>query len=40
MNSSENINKNEMNKKSSTMRVIAYMKAFAQWVIFALLLVL
>lgn len=40
MNSSENINKNEMNKKSSTMRLIAYMKPYARWVIFALLLVL
>ena len=40
MNSSENINKNEMNKKSSTMRLIAYMKPYAYWVIFALLLVL
>lgn len=40
MNSSENINKNEMNKKSSTMRLIAYMKPYANWVIFALLLVL
>ena len=40
MNSSENINKNEMNKKSSTMRLIAYMKPYAHWVIFALLLVL
>lgn len=40
MNSSENINKNEMNKKSSTMRLIAYMKSYAHWVIFALLLVL
>ena len=39
MNSSENINKNEMNKKSSTMRLIAYMKPYAHWVIFALLLV-
>lgn len=39
MNSSENINKNEM-KKSSTMRLIAYMKPYAHWVIFALLLVL
>ena len=38
MNSSENINKNEMNKKSSTMRLIAYMKPYAHWVIFALLL--
>ena len=34
MNSSENINKNEMNKKSSTMRLIAYMKPYAHWVIF------
>lgn len=40
MNSSENINKNEMNKKSSTMRLIAYMKPYAHWVIFALLLML
>lgn len=40
MNSSENINKNEMNKKSSTMRLIVYMKPYAHWVIFALLLVL
>jgi ATP-binding cassette subfamily B multidrug efflux pump len=40
MNSSENINKNEMNKKSSTMRLIAYMKPYAHWVIFALMLVL
>ncbi len=40
MNSSENINKNEMNKKSSTMRLIAYMKPYAHWVIFALLMVL
>lgn len=40
MNSSENINKNEMNKKSSTMHLIAYMKPYAHWVIFALLLVL
>lgn len=40
MNSSENINKNEMNKKSSTMRLIAYMKPYAHWLIFALLLVL
>lgn len=40
MNSSENINKNEMNKKISTMRLIAYMKPYAHWVIFALLLVL
>ena len=40
MNSSENINKNEMNKKSSIMRLIAYMKPYAHWVIFALLLVL
>lgn len=40
MNSSENINKNEMNKKSSTMRLIAYMKPYVHWVIFALLLVL
>lgn len=40
MNSSKNINKNEMNKKSSTMRLIAYMKPYAYWVIFALLLVL
>lgn len=40
MNSSENINKNEMNKKSSTMRLIAYMKPYAHWVIFALLQVL
>ena len=40
MNSSKNINKNEMNKKSSTMRLIAYMKPYANWVIFALLLVL
>lgn len=40
MNSSENINKNEMNKKSSTMRLVAYMKPYAHWVIFALLLVL
>ena len=40
MNSSKNINKKEMNKKSSTMRLIAYMKPYAHWVIFALLLVL
>lgn len=40
MSSSKNINKNEMNKKSSTMRLIAYMKPYAHWVIFALLLVL
>ena len=40
MNSSKNISKNEMNKKSSTMRLIAYMKPYAHWVIFALLLVL
>ena len=40
MNSSKNINKNEINKKSSTMRLIAYMKPYAHWVIFALLLVL
>lgn len=40
MNSSKNINKNDMNKKSSTMRLIAYMKPYAYWVIFALLLVL
>lgn len=40
MNSSENISKKEMNKKSSTMRLIAYMKPYAHWVIFALLLVL
>ncbi len=40
MNSSKNINKNDMNKKSSTMRLIAYMKPYAHWVIFALLLVL
>ena len=40
MNSSKNINKNEMNKKSSTMRLIAYMKPYVHWVIFALLLVL
>ena len=40
MNSSKNINKNEMNKKSSTMRLIAYMKPYAHRVIFALLLVL
>lgn len=40
MNSSKNINKNEMNKKSSTMRLVAYMKPYAHWVIFALLLVL
>ena len=40
MNSSKNINKNEMNKNSSTMRLIAYMKPYAHWVIFALLLVL
>ena len=40
MNSSKNINKKEMNKKSSTMRLIAYMKPYAYWVIFALLLVL
>ena len=40
MNSSENISKKEMNKKSSTMRLIAYMKPYANWVIFALLLVL
>ena len=40
MNSNKNINKNEMNKKSSTMRLVAYMKPYAHWVIFALLLVL
>ena len=40
MNSSKNINKNEMNKKSSTMRLVAYMKPYAHWVIFALMLVL
>ena len=40
MNSSKNISKKEMNKKSSTMRLIAYMKPDAHWVIFALLLVL
>ena len=40
MNSSKKINKNEMNKKSSTMRLIAYMKPYAHGVIFALLLVL
>ena len=40
MNSSKNINKNEMNKKSSTMRLVAYMKPYAHWVIFALVLVL
>ena len=40
MNSSKNISKREMNKKSSTMRLIAYMKPYAHWVIFALLLVL
>ena len=40
MNSSKNISKKEMNKKNSTMRLIAYMKPYAHWVIFALLLVL
>ena len=40
MNSSKYISKKEMNKKSSTMRLIAYMKPYAHWVIFALLLVL
>lgn len=40
MNSSKNISKKEMNKKSSTMRLIAYMKPYAHWVIFDLLLVL
>ena len=40
MNSSKNISKKEMNKKSFTMRLIAYMKPYAHWVIFALLLVL
>lgn len=40
MNSSKNISKKELNKKSSTMRLIAYMKPYAHWVIFALLLVL
>lgn len=40
MNSSKNISKKEMDKKSSTMRLIAYMKPYAHWVIFALLLVL
>ena len=40
MNSSKNISKKEMNKKSSTMRLIAYMKPYAHWVTFALLLVL
>lgn len=34
------MSKKEMNKKSSTMRLIAYMKPYAHWVIFALLLVL
>lgn len=40
MNSSKKISKKEINKKSSTMRLIAYMKPYAHWVIFALLLVL
>ena len=40
MNSSKNISKKEMNKKSSTMRLTAYMMPYAHWVIFALLLVL
>ena len=40
MNLSKNISKKEMNKKSSTMRLVAYMKPYAHWVIFALLLVL
>ena len=40
MNSSKNISKKEMDKKSSTMRLVAYMKPYAHWVIFALLLVL
>ncbi len=40
MNSSKNINKKEMNKKSPTMRLVAYMKPYAHWVIFTLLLVL
>ena len=40
MNSSKNINKKEMNKKSSTIRLVAYMKPYAHGVIFALLLVL
>lgn len=40
MNSSKNISKKEMNKKSSILRLIAYMKPYAHWVIFALLLVL
>ncbi len=40
MNSSKNISKKEMNKKSSTMRLIDYMKPYYHWVIFALLLVL
>ena len=40
MNSSKNISKKEINKKSSTMRLITYMKPYAHWVIFALLLVL
>jgi len=40
MNSSKNISKKEMNKKSSTMRLVAYMKPYAHWVIFALLLLL
>ena len=40
MNSSKNISKKEMNKKSSTMRLVAYMKPYAHWVIFTLLLVL
>ena len=40
MNSSKNISKKEMNKKGSTMRLIAYMKPYAHCVIFALLLVL
>ena len=40
MNSSKNISKKEMNKKGSTMRLIAYMKPYAHCVIFALMLVL
>ena len=40
MNSSENINKNEMNKKKLHNAPHSYMKPYAHWVIFALLLVL
>ena len=40
MNSSKNISKKEMNKKAPQLRLIAYMKPYAHWVIFAPLLVL